>query len=270
MQNDDGRENGSCPGGPGEGDATPDGSRAPSAVAHGPEAGGNVLRFPKNWFGSTEDLVPIGSRSVADARPGDSVVQLPSPQITSADDFWSESSVAVHAAVEPPASDPHSDGGRARLLGRIRRRRGAALGLAFALLLASVGLAVPLLPSPSAYKTPQRPRASRLAASSAPFARIAIRPRPSRVAPRSDRQPTIRTHRRPRPKPSRRPPAAVTRRPSGLATTTTPAPTATPTAYRSPRSADAAAADRTTYHRSQPAGPTGPISLIGPGTTPSG
>jgi hypothetical protein len=65
----------------------------------GPE---NVVRFPRDWVGPLEDLVPIGSRARArDQTDADDVPAAP----PAADDFWSESSSAVHAAIQGPARD---------------------------------------------------------------------------------------------------------------------------------------------------------------------
>jgi hypothetical protein len=68
----------------------------------GKKAPENVVRFPRDWVGPLEDLVPIGSRARArEQRDADDVPAAP----PAADDFWSESSSAVHAAIQGPARD---------------------------------------------------------------------------------------------------------------------------------------------------------------------
>jgi hypothetical protein len=68
----------------------------------GEKAPENVVRFPRDWVGPLEDLVPIGSRARAEEQ--DDAHDVPAAP-SAADDFWSESSSAVHEAIQGPARD---------------------------------------------------------------------------------------------------------------------------------------------------------------------
>ena len=69
----------------------------------------NVVRFPRDWLGPRDELVPFGP-SAGTTTPG---VDEELPR--SADDFWGEQSSAVHDAVRAPNGDtPHPHGSSAR------------------------------------------------------------------------------------------------------------------------------------------------------------
>ena len=76
------------------------------------------MRFPRDWFGPVEELVPFGVASEpVDSHPGPketgaSVVEL-APPVPRAEDFWSEGSAAVQDAVQAPEADDAIGGGRA-------------------------------------------------------------------------------------------------------------------------------------------------------------
>lgn len=117
-------------------------SESPQTEKEGQEARseGNVLRFPRDWFGPPEELVPLGSSAL---RPGPSLdspkppSRTPEPSAINqsgasmldyaedlpprAEDFWGERAVAVHDALQAP--EP-SDSGAIGLSGR--RDSGAA------------------------------------------------------------------------------------------------------------------------------------------------
>lgn len=58
----------------------------------------NVVRFPRDWFGPVEELVPIGPRA------GLSAVATPGADVpAAAEDFWGEGSAAVQQLIEAPA-----------------------------------------------------------------------------------------------------------------------------------------------------------------------
>jgi hypothetical protein len=57
----------------------------------------NVIRFPRDWFGSKEDLIPIGS--AADRLDEEAAERT---SALSADDFWGEGASALHEAVDAP------------------------------------------------------------------------------------------------------------------------------------------------------------------------
>ncbi|HWK17382.1 MAG TPA: hypothetical protein VNR66_08020, partial [Solirubrobacteraceae bacterium] len=57
---------------------------------------GNVVRFPRDWFGPPDELVPIGRN----ARPPDPPTSPPARTRTAAD-FWGEESATVHDALQP-------------------------------------------------------------------------------------------------------------------------------------------------------------------------
>lgn len=139
---------------------------------------GNVVHFPRDWFGPPDELVPIGRTArppqpSAPAPPGrdptdtndwtgwadDGVLvpltpsnrdpEPPPARIRTAADFWGEESATVHDALQAPPPAPARPTGprvRARVdgLGRSARRAlgvPAALTLALTLVAASVFLA---------------------------------------------------------------------------------------------------------------------------------
>lgn len=70
------------------------------------DAEATILRFPRDWFGPTEELVPFGPRAddVAVAEGDEQLIavdeELPP---SSASAFWSQDSARIHDAVEGPA-----------------------------------------------------------------------------------------------------------------------------------------------------------------------
>jgi hypothetical protein len=70
------------------------------------DAEATILRFPRDWFGPTEELVPFGPRAdgVAVAEDDEQSVALGEGlPPSSASAFWSEDSARIHDAVEGPA-----------------------------------------------------------------------------------------------------------------------------------------------------------------------
>ncbi len=61
----------------------------------------NVIRFPRNWFGSVDELVPIGTPAAEHPAP-----EPDSAAVVCADDFWGEGAGALHQAVQPTAEVP--------------------------------------------------------------------------------------------------------------------------------------------------------------------
>jgi hypothetical protein len=99
----------------------------------------NVVRFPKDWIGPLEDLVPIGPRARAQSSDNEDP-----PVPAEASDFWGEGAAAVHEAVAAPASRTREGRGRPPLTPRRVSRRGlAATGVAAGVAaLAAVGVLV--------------------------------------------------------------------------------------------------------------------------------
>lgn len=64
-----------------------------------PRAGDNVVRFPGDWIGPREELVPFGA--AADALDASMDVNAS----LDADAFWGENSASLHEAVQPPRVD---------------------------------------------------------------------------------------------------------------------------------------------------------------------
>jgi hypothetical protein len=74
-----------------------------------PDGGATILRFPKDWFGPTEELVPFGPRVDGECVGGDwaDTKAAPldeSPTPASAAAFWSADSEKIHDAVQGPVS----------------------------------------------------------------------------------------------------------------------------------------------------------------------
>ena len=87
----------------------------------------NVVRFPRDWLGPLDELVPFGPSAGqrSDAEPDDSgVVEFKAPTPLRAEDFWGEASAAIHDALEAPAAAAENaverDASRRRP--RLRRR----------------------------------------------------------------------------------------------------------------------------------------------------
>jgi hypothetical protein len=71
----------------------------------------NVVRFPRNWIGPLEDLVPFGP--AADRAAGADALRLaadpqaaPDAPALSADAFWGEDAGSIHAVLQPPRAGP--------------------------------------------------------------------------------------------------------------------------------------------------------------------
>lgn len=69
----------------------------------GPGDVDNVVPFPRDWIGPTEDLVPIGSPAAGTVSD-----DLELGRALGADAFWGESSASLHEAIEAPP-DPDGD-----------------------------------------------------------------------------------------------------------------------------------------------------------------
>jgi hypothetical protein len=64
-----------------------------------PDPTENVVHFPRDWFGPTEDLVPFGPRA---SQAG--VVDLEPPAPVRPDDFWGEDSASIHDVLRAPGA----------------------------------------------------------------------------------------------------------------------------------------------------------------------
>jgi len=66
-----------------------------------PDDGATILRFPRDWFGPPEELVPFGPRAIvtSETSPGDAPPKA-DERPHRADAFWTEESATVHDAVE--------------------------------------------------------------------------------------------------------------------------------------------------------------------------
>lgn len=84
----------------------------PDAGAHEAPAESNVVRFPRDWFGPLDELVPFGPSAQrapeppprpVDATPAEGeVVGFPVQGPVRPEDFWGERSAAIHHALEVP------------------------------------------------------------------------------------------------------------------------------------------------------------------------
>jgi hypothetical protein len=154
-----------------------------SAEGRGPPGPAeNVVHFPRDWFGPTEDLVPFGPRA---SQAG--VVDLDPPAPVRPDDFWGEDSASIHDvlrgpdALEPPpivveiAAPPQP-----RLRPHfVSRARASVERLALAvprvrLALPSVRLAIPRIPRPTSRRFPRTRTVSLIAIGSAVLVFCAI------------------------------------------------------------------------------------------------
>ena len=63
----------------------------------------NVIRFPRDWFGSKDDLIPIGSAADRLEEEAAEAEREPTSAL-SADDFWGEGSQALHQPIDEPRS----------------------------------------------------------------------------------------------------------------------------------------------------------------------
>jgi hypothetical protein len=74
------------------------------------DATANVVRFPRDWFGPREELVPFGPS--AEDQAGDEAeeaapAEMVAPPPVRADDFWGEESASIHDAMQAPvAAEP--------------------------------------------------------------------------------------------------------------------------------------------------------------------
>jgi hypothetical protein len=134
-----------------------------SAEGRGPpDPAENVVHFPRDWFGPTEDLVPFGPRA---SQAG--VVDLEPPAPVRPDDFWGEDSASIHDALRAPGAPepapivveiaaPPQPRLRSHFVSRARARvraRRSALPLPrVRLALPSVRLAIPRIPGPASLR----------------------------------------------------------------------------------------------------------------------
>lgn len=122
----------------------------------------NVLRFPRDWFGSVDDLAPVGTsprgaevlKLGREPRPpepaGASINAADLHAVATADDFWGEGSASLQHAVQPPrrraadrvaAATPGREWPAARsAVGHRPRHRHVLLAAALLTVLAGVGI----------------------------------------------------------------------------------------------------------------------------------
>lgn len=58
----------------------------------------NVVQFPRDWIGPSEELVPFGPRA-------DRIAVEDPPDLPSASDFWGEHAAAMHSVLEDPNAE---------------------------------------------------------------------------------------------------------------------------------------------------------------------
>lgn len=95
--------------------------------------GGVILRFPGDWVGPLEELVPFGPSARKESPSQPAASEQP--------DFWGESSSALQGVLEEPASAPTSARASGPLRGRHRRTVAVSVLIAAATLTAGIVLA---------------------------------------------------------------------------------------------------------------------------------
>ena len=90
----------------------------------------NVVRFPRDWIGPREELVPFGPSAHRDQQADEPDAAEPDRPI-SAEDFWGEHSAALHDTLEHDIEGRVSRAGHGMSIARLRRPLGIA-GLAAA------------------------------------------------------------------------------------------------------------------------------------------
>ena len=60
----------------------------------------NVVHFPRDWIGPTEDLIPFGPAANRQAPAAASTTAT--PELPSASDFWGEHAAEIHSVLEDP------------------------------------------------------------------------------------------------------------------------------------------------------------------------
>ena len=245
---------------------------------------GQLIHFPRSSWVPEDGVEPLGA---APAPPGDATtatLEAPGREVEAfeADDFWDSGDTQQfvgsgraappvppdECTLEPEAADARISSRRLALLtwGRFSLPRPSSF-VAAALVLASLAgtsVVIELLTAPGAKKLADYPAASRAHASASirkPRPRVAVSIRRHRVAA---------SH--------RKKPHTTTKHATVVATTRS---TATPAApqqpvhqtqptYQSASRAVAASSDSGSSSGSQHQGPSGTVSLIGAGTSPSG
>ncbi len=108
----------------------------------------NVVQFPRDWIGPSEELIPFGPRAQR--------VAVDDPhELPSASDFWGEHAAAMHSVLEDPNAErapaetvpPAEDASPQRTRGRVTTNRRRAAPPVIALVAASV-VAVLVLAQP--------------------------------------------------------------------------------------------------------------------------
>jgi hypothetical protein len=261
-----------------------------------------------SWLGSGEETIPLAPApdttkpATLMPRSDDAGEPVPEPSLWAAADFWGEDAAHLQHALEAPAessAEPRVESLHPQDSRRRERRRRRPLGLrtgpvlVVAVVAAALVIAVAMPGFMSAPAAPGRAglTASKRAITRAPtgtHTRAASRATPSPGAAALLASSRSGQHRRrggahrprlSRPEPSRRITHPHHRRPAvttaaaaryiAPALADTPAPTTT---YTSAASSPAPAGSTPAVSASPPshAGPTGPVSLIGSGTSPSG
>ena len=178
------------------------GDRHSEAAAGGTRSDENVVRFPRDWVGPLDELLPIGPLPRSPASEPSAEAGLP----PSADAFWSEDSAALHDAVtsrEGAPAPPPPDAGTAAAPTRMprsarriprallaaglipRARLVPALGLVAAVTLLSMAV-IGYAESGGAHRTTQAAARSSAVARDRPATETAPRP--------ATRQPKRSTH----------------------------------------------------------------------------
>ena len=115
------------------GDSETEDTGTPKESGTPSNGGENVVRFPREWIGPLEDLVPIRPATPADPHPTNAVDdELPA----TADAFWSEDAGVLHTPVQAPVDRSGDieaangdvrraeEAGRRMRIGRLRSRFG--------------------------------------------------------------------------------------------------------------------------------------------------
>ncbi|HWF51566.1 MAG TPA: hypothetical protein VG294_13085 [Solirubrobacteraceae bacterium] len=267
-------------------DQNPDGRNGSSPSS-------NVVRLrPRQWLESEDELIPIGGTSPEPSSGTRLKSDPPTPAQAdasdsatywAASDFWGEDAAHVHDAVEAPTPPPRASGvspieaarpPAARRFPRVPALAAIAIATAAitAIAINALGSAPGARLSPASSVHANAPARSTSAASAAKSATTAAARRRLTAAASRHRR-TQRPHLRVR---SRFPRAHARPAPSRHQHRGTAAPATTVVHYvtAAPTSPPASSAYQpahaTSANTPSPAGPTGPASLIGPGTSSSG
>lgn len=263
-----------------------------------------MVRLPRDWLGPRDELVPIGAAAGGPPRPGEPVAGAPTVWPPTAHDFWGEDSAALHDAMQAPpeAGQSASQTGEPTPATPPRRGRSLRWPLVVTASAAALVLVISLIGTSEGPPTRPRPtmakaRASNVDASTPLAGSDPVRDRsraaalhlevvratqasrrPAHLGARHGRPHRASAHPSHRVSPTVRPWVSPTPATEPVDPGATPAyaseaaatPQSSGTSEAQPEAASSDAGAAGERPSSQPAGPSGRVSLIGSGTSPSG